>query len=36
MEGDKKNLETLLEVEADMRKAAEAKNAELVKEIESR
>ncbi|GJW75856.1 hypothetical protein Tco_0135226 [Tanacetum coccineum] len=29
MEGEKKNLETLLEAEADMRKAAEAKNAEL-------
>ncbi|GKA52191.1 hypothetical protein Tco_0745387 [Tanacetum coccineum] len=35
MEGEKKNLETLLEAEADMRKAAEAKNAELVKEMES-
>ncbi|GKE40645.1 hypothetical protein Tco_1464050 [Tanacetum coccineum] len=30
-----KNLETLLEVEADMKKAAEAKNAELTKELES-
>ncbi|GJS03801.1 hypothetical protein Tco_0320309 [Tanacetum coccineum] len=29
------NLEALLEVEADMKKAAEAKNAELVKELES-
>ncbi|GKC01485.1 hypothetical protein Tco_0987621 [Tanacetum coccineum] len=29
MEGEKKNLETLLEAEADMRKAAKAKNAEL-------
>ncbi|GJU89417.1 hypothetical protein Tco_1301840 [Tanacetum coccineum] len=29
MEGEKKNLETLLEAEDDMRKAAEAKNAEL-------
>ncbi|GJV20757.1 gypsy type transposase [Tanacetum coccineum] len=35
MEGEKKNLETLLEAEADMRKAAEAKNAELVKEMGS-
>ncbi|GJT85867.1 retrovirus-related pol polyprotein from transposon TNT 1-94 [Tanacetum coccineum] len=35
MEGEKKNMETLLEAEADMRKAAEAKNAELVKEMES-
>ncbi|GJR98820.1 hypothetical protein Tco_0270994, partial [Tanacetum coccineum] len=35
MEGEKKNLETLLEAEADMRKATEAKNAELVKEMES-
>ncbi|GJR54412.1 hypothetical protein Tco_1404933 [Tanacetum coccineum] len=35
MEDEKKNLETLLEAEADMRKAAEAKNAELVKEMES-
>ncbi|GJX21201.1 hypothetical protein Tco_0223878, partial [Tanacetum coccineum] len=35
MEGEKKNLETLLEAEADMRKAAEAKNAELVKEMEN-
>ncbi|GJR38744.1 hypothetical protein Tco_1214428 [Tanacetum coccineum] len=35
MEGEKKNLETLLEAEADMRKAAEAKNVELVKEMES-
>ncbi|GKD05976.1 hypothetical protein Tco_1180950 [Tanacetum coccineum] len=35
MEGEKKNLETLLEAEADMRKAAEAKNAESVKEMES-
>ncbi|GKA10703.1 hypothetical protein Tco_0690136 [Tanacetum coccineum] len=35
MKGKKKNLETLLEAEADMRKAAEAKNAELVKEMES-
>ncbi|GJR97248.1 hypothetical protein Tco_0269422 [Tanacetum coccineum] len=35
MEGEKKNLETLLEAEADMRKAAKAKNAELVKEMES-
>ncbi|GJU93406.1 hypothetical protein Tco_1318162 [Tanacetum coccineum] len=30
MKGEKKNLETLLEAEADMRKDAEAKNAELV------
>nr|GEW07227.1 hypothetical protein [Tanacetum cinerariifolium]GEW22655.1 hypothetical protein [Tanacetum cinerariifolium]GEW22660.1 hypothetical protein [Tanacetum cinerariifolium] len=30
-----KNLETLLEAEVDMKKAAEAKNAELVKELES-
>ncbi|GJX29064.1 hypothetical protein Tco_0237143 [Tanacetum coccineum] len=30
-----KNLETLLEAEADMKKAAEAKNAELTKELES-
>ncbi|GJS14711.1 hypothetical protein Tco_0409183 [Tanacetum coccineum] len=30
-----KHLETLLEAEADMKKAAEAKNAELVKELES-
>ncbi|GJU61904.1 hypothetical protein Tco_1243739 [Tanacetum coccineum] len=29
MEGEKKNLETLLEAKADMRKAAEAKNADL-------
>ncbi|GKC59713.1 hypothetical protein Tco_1087311 [Tanacetum coccineum] len=29
-----KNLETLLEAEADMKKAAEAKNAELAKELE--
>ncbi|GJT93443.1 hypothetical protein Tco_1082288 [Tanacetum coccineum] len=29
------NLETLLEAEADMKKAAEAKNAELTKELES-
>ncbi|GKC47614.1 hypothetical protein Tco_1065336, partial [Tanacetum coccineum] len=35
MEGEKKNLETLLEAEADMRKVAKAKNAELVKEMES-
>ncbi|GJS02239.1 hypothetical protein Tco_0318747 [Tanacetum coccineum] len=35
MEGKNKNLETLLEAEADMRKAAKAKNAELVKEMES-
>ncbi|GJZ97040.1 hypothetical protein Tco_0669374 [Tanacetum coccineum] len=35
MKGEKKNLETLLEAEADMRKAAEAKNAELVQEMES-
>ncbi|GKB07680.1 hypothetical protein Tco_0835964 [Tanacetum coccineum] len=35
MEGEKKNLETLLEAEADIRKAVEAKNAELVKEMES-
>ncbi|GJY13800.1 hypothetical protein Tco_0383109 [Tanacetum coccineum] len=34
MEGEKKNLDTLLEAEADMRKAAEAKNAELVMEME--
>ncbi|GJR30985.1 hypothetical protein Tco_1107217 [Tanacetum coccineum] len=34
-EGEKKNLETLLEAKADMRKGAEAKNAELVKEMES-
>ncbi|GKA58645.1 hypothetical protein Tco_0757958 [Tanacetum coccineum] len=30
-----KNLETLLEAEADMRKDAEAENTELVKELES-
>ncbi|GJT89564.1 hypothetical protein Tco_1078409 [Tanacetum coccineum] len=30
-----KNLEALLEAEADMKKAAEAKNAEIVKELES-
>ncbi|GKC14161.1 hypothetical protein Tco_1010943 [Tanacetum coccineum] len=30
-----KNLETLLEAEVDMKKTAEAKNAELVKELES-
>ncbi|GJZ20162.1 hypothetical protein Tco_0556752 [Tanacetum coccineum] len=30
-----KNLETLLEAEADMKKAVEAKNAELTKELES-
>ncbi|GJS23669.1 hypothetical protein Tco_0452301 [Tanacetum coccineum] len=30
-----KNLKTLLEAEADMKKAAEAKNAELTKELES-
>ncbi|GKD63247.1 hypothetical protein Tco_1305355 [Tanacetum coccineum] len=30
-----KNLETLLEVEGDMKKAAEAKNVELTKELES-
>ncbi|GJV10147.1 hypothetical protein Tco_1351688 [Tanacetum coccineum] len=30
-----KNLETLLEAEADMKKAAKAKNAELTKELES-
>ncbi|GJR78179.1 hypothetical protein Tco_0148964 [Tanacetum coccineum] len=30
-----KNLETLLEAEADMKKAAEAKNAKLTKELES-
>nr|GEU81170.1 hypothetical protein [Tanacetum cinerariifolium] len=30
-----KNLETLLEVEVDMKKAAEAKNVELAKELES-
>ncbi|GJW59209.1 hypothetical protein Tco_0105940 [Tanacetum coccineum] len=35
IEGEKKNLETLLEAKAGMRKAAEAKNAELVKEMES-
>ncbi|GKG58639.1 hypothetical protein Tco_0594409, partial [Tanacetum coccineum] len=35
MKGEKKNLETLLEAKADMRKVAEAKNAELVKEMES-
>ncbi|GKD55336.1 hypothetical protein Tco_1288723 [Tanacetum coccineum] len=35
MEGEKKNLETLLEAEVDMRRAAEAKNSELVKEMES-
>ncbi|GKB22548.1 hypothetical protein Tco_0861949 [Tanacetum coccineum] len=33
MKGEKKNLETLLEAEADMRKAAEAKNAELAQVI---
>ncbi|GJV58271.1 hypothetical protein Tco_1459276 [Tanacetum coccineum] len=31
-----KNLEALLEAEADMKKAAEAKNVELVKELEGR
>ncbi|GKE41511.1 putative gypsy type transposase, partial [Tanacetum coccineum] len=35
MEGEKKSLETLLEAEADIRRAVEAKNAELVKEMES-
>ncbi|GJS22640.1 hypothetical protein Tco_0451272 [Tanacetum coccineum] len=35
MEGQRKNLATLLEADADMRKAAKAKNAELVKEMES-
>ncbi|GJT78833.1 hypothetical protein Tco_1045558 [Tanacetum coccineum] len=35
MEGEKKNLEPLLEAEADMTRAVEAKNAELVKEMES-
>ncbi|GKC67077.1 hypothetical protein Tco_1099675, partial [Tanacetum coccineum] len=34
-ENEIKNLETLLEAEADMKKAAEAKNAELVKELEN-
>ncbi|GJU78684.1 hypothetical protein Tco_1275754 [Tanacetum coccineum] len=34
-ENEIKNLEVLLEVEADMKKSAEAKNAELVKELES-
>ncbi|GJW79217.1 hypothetical protein Tco_0140899 [Tanacetum coccineum] len=34
-EKDIKNLEALLEAEADMKEAAEAKNAELVKELES-
>ncbi|GJS79935.1 hypothetical protein Tco_0729816 [Tanacetum coccineum] len=35
MKSEKKNLEVLLEVEAHMKKAAEARNAELVKELES-
>ncbi|GJW81222.1 hypothetical protein Tco_0145197 [Tanacetum coccineum] len=35
MESEKKNLEALLEAEADMKKVAEARNAELVKELES-
>ncbi|GJW10705.1 hypothetical protein Tco_1576532 [Tanacetum coccineum] len=34
-ENEIKNLEALLEAEADMKKAAKAKNAELVKELES-
>ncbi|GJY77509.1 hypothetical protein Tco_0482625 [Tanacetum coccineum] len=34
-ENEIKNLEALLEAEADMKKAAEAKNAEIVKELES-
>ncbi|GJR38725.1 hypothetical protein Tco_1214409 [Tanacetum coccineum] len=34
-ENEIKNLEALLEAEADMKKSAEAKNAELVKELES-
>ncbi|GJT41086.1 hypothetical protein Tco_0940951 [Tanacetum coccineum] len=34
-EKDIKNLEALLEAEADMKEAAEAKNAKLVKELES-
>ncbi|GKB51968.1 hypothetical protein Tco_0902721 [Tanacetum coccineum] len=34
-ENEIKNLEALLEAEADMKKAAEAKNAKLVKELES-
>ncbi|GKC56914.1 hypothetical protein Tco_1084512, partial [Tanacetum coccineum] len=33
-ENELKNLEALLEAEADMKKAAEAKNAEIVKELE--
>ncbi|GKD48709.1 hypothetical protein Tco_1277685 [Tanacetum coccineum] len=35
MEVEKKNLETLLEAEADMRKAVEAKNAELVSTLQA-
>ncbi|GJZ78209.1 hypothetical protein Tco_0642881 [Tanacetum coccineum] len=35
MEGEKKNMETLLEAEADMRKAAEAKNASWRREIKA-
>nr|GEV29907.1 hypothetical protein [Tanacetum cinerariifolium] len=35
LHNQKKNLETLLEAEVDMKKAAEAKNAELAKELES-
>ncbi|GJZ13133.1 hypothetical protein Tco_0548363 [Tanacetum coccineum] len=35
MESEKRNLEALLEAEADMKKAAEASNAELIKELES-
>ncbi|GJX50961.1 hypothetical protein Tco_0277806 [Tanacetum coccineum] len=34
-ENEIKNLEALLEAEADMKKATEAKNAEIVKELES-
>ncbi|GKC72729.1 hypothetical protein Tco_1118612, partial [Tanacetum coccineum] len=34
-ENEIKNLEALLEAEADMKKSVEAKNAELVKELES-
>nr|GFD18876.1 hypothetical protein [Tanacetum cinerariifolium] len=35
LRNQKKNLETLLEAEVDMKKAAEARNAELARELES-
>ncbi|GKD44558.1 hypothetical protein Tco_1269203 [Tanacetum coccineum] len=35
LQNQKKNLKTLLEAEVDMKKAAEAKNAELTKELDS-